>query len=361
MIDPLAIKAKSEETRVSLSRPAQNSLVPPKKEQKKTKKGQKIKKTINPFAPFFGKRAQRKIQITLKKRALLKKTKKNWTKAKSNQSEASLEASLDNSTKHALNENARVFLVEDWKKLDLEEKCSNLQGILVNLDLLNIERDLQALESINISKEVMTNGLLFIWSTPFYFSKTIAILKEKNFFYVENLSIIFFDLPKILKIPVNSPSAVFSENFSLPEGNKINDFFHKSNSNIETQNQGPNEKKKTNPAQLPKNSEKKPNFPQNFSSNLLQNSKINLLIFKRRLNPNSHIEMRHQRSIDVVSSFFAENQFNCIEKEAMEEVYLMIETMLPKGKGTSENESKLARLMGPAEERSGWKVFTAKE
>lgn len=71
------------------------------------------------------------------------------------------------------------------------------------------------------------------------------------------------------------------------------------------------------------------------------------------------LELRHQRNTDAFFDVFDESKRNGISQLAIQKIYDIMETMLPK---SAEGDAKLVELFGEAEKpRSGWVVFTEKE
>ena len=67
------------------------------------------------------------------------------------------------------------------------DHAKNLQGILINLDVEKIDGYLKQLKNIQIPKQVMANGLIFIWTMKNTSPRIIELMTEKNFTYVENI------------------------------------------------------------------------------------------------------------------------------------------------------------------------------
>lgn len=53
------------------------------------------------------------------------------------------------------------------------------------------------MESIEIGKKVMSNGILFIWGNKEYNDKIMNILCSKGFVYIENFTIILLSAKQI--------------------------------------------------------------------------------------------------------------------------------------------------------------------
>jgi len=68
------------------------------------------------------------------------------------------------------------------------------------LDVERIDSYLALLKRIQIPKQVMANGLIFIWTTKTSITRIIDILSDKNYNYVENIVFSFFDPEKVKNI-----------------------------------------------------------------------------------------------------------------------------------------------------------------
>ncbi len=68
------------------------------------------------------------------------------------------------------------------------------------MDVEKIDAYLDVLRCVQMPKQVMANGLIFIWTSKSRITRIIDILGEKNFNYVENIVFSFFDPEKVKTI-----------------------------------------------------------------------------------------------------------------------------------------------------------------
>ena len=179
--------------------------------------------------------------------------------------------------------------------LSLSEK--QLHSIFISPPWNNSSYTFDTFKQLNIPIDAMENGLLFIWTKKEYLCDMIDYIEslEENstIKYVENL--VWVKLEKKIETNTN-PENPFD----------INDIFHKGNSEYFT------------------------------------NSHMTLLMFKKEKNPNVKIELRHQRTSDVVFDIY-DKEMN-VNYSPNEFIYKMIEILLPKANISEEPKGELKML-----------------
>ena len=179
--------------------------------------------------------------------------------------------------------------------LSLSEK--QLHSIFISPPWNNSSYTFDTFKQLNIPIDAMENGLLFIWTKKEYLCDMIDYIEslEENstIKYVENL--VWVKLEKKIETNTN-PENPFD----------INDIFHKGNSEYFT------------------------------------NSHMTLLMFKKEKNPNVKIELRHQRTSDVVFDIY-DKEMN-VNYSPNEFIYKMIEILLPKANISEDPKGELKML-----------------
>ena len=179
--------------------------------------------------------------------------------------------------------------------LSLSEK--QLHSIFISPPWNSNSYTFDTFKKLNIPIFAMENGLLFIWTKKEYLCDMIDYIEslEENstIKYVENL--VWVKLEKKIETNTN-PENPFD----------INDIFHKGNSEYFT------------------------------------NSHMTLLMFKKEKNPNVKIELRHQRTSDVVFDIYDKERN--VNYSPNEFIYKMIEILLPKANISEEPKGELKML-----------------
>lgn len=198
--------------------------------------------------------------------------------------------------------------------LSLSEK--QLHSIFISPPWNSNSYTFDTFKQLNIPIDAMENGLLFIWTKKEYLCDMIDYIEslEENstIKYVENL--VWVKLEKKIETNTN-PENPFD----------INDIFHKGNSEYFT------------------------------------NSHMTLLMFKKEKNPNVKIELRHQRTSDVVFDIY-DKEMN-VNYSPNEFIYKMIEILLPKANISEDPKGELKMLEIYAmknSNRRGW-IHISKE
>ena len=198
----------------------------------------------------------------------------NWKKNTANAPKSKDEYSYIESKEITSISNVKSFL-------SLSDK--QLHSIFISPPWNNNSYTFNTFKQLNIPIDAMENGLLFIWTKKEYLCDMIDYiesLEENNTIkYVENL--VWVKLEKNIETNTNKENPF-----------NINDIFHKGNSEYFT------------------------------------NSHMTLLMFKKEKNPDVKIELRHQRTSDVVFDIY-DKETN-INYSPNEFIYKMIEILLPK-------------------------------
>lgn len=179
--------------------------------------------------------------------------------------------------------------------LSLSDK--QLHSIFISPPWNNDSYTFDTFKQLNIPIDAMENGLLFIWTKKEYLCDMIdyieSLEEDNTIKYVENLVWI--------KLTKNTEAKIKTENpFN------INDIFHKGNSEYFT------------------------------------NSHMTLLMFKKEKNNAVKIELRHQRTSDVVFDIY--DKESNVNYSPNEFIYKMIEILLPKANIPEDPKGKLKML-----------------
>lgn len=79
---------------------------------------------------------------------------------------------------------------------------------------------LDLLRHIAFPKQLMTNGLVFIWTLKSAIPRVIEVLSQKSFVYVENIVFSLFDTQKLRALMLSGPEAKAG-----PKRQKLESFF----------------------------------------------------------------------------------------------------------------------------------------
>lgn len=114
----------------------------------------------------------------------------------------------------------RKHIITRLEEINLESYGTDLQGVFINLDILNIDFVLNKINETNFSKRFMKNGLLFIWTHKTRIYELIKLLESKKFMYAENLvfSQFSFELVNRLLKDLQTDNSVFSESAEGDDG-----------------------------------------------------------------------------------------------------------------------------------------------
>lgn len=91
----------------------------------------------------------------------------------------------------------RRVVVDSIETTDFTQYVKNVQGIFINLDIHYIDVVLQKLKDTDLTKQFISNGLVFIWTDKTRICEMIDIMEEKKFAYVENIVFSVFDIVKL--------------------------------------------------------------------------------------------------------------------------------------------------------------------
>jgi hypothetical protein len=92
-----------------------------------------------------------------------------------------------------------LFKVDDIFATKFEDYCSDVNGIFLNfewkIDTLGIQ--LAKLRGLQLSKEFIDNGILFMWTEKSLTGDIIEIMEDQGFKYIENIVIAHLNLENL--------------------------------------------------------------------------------------------------------------------------------------------------------------------
>lgn len=95
----------------------------------------------------------------------------------------------------------RCFELEKTYKTDLSKYTEDIQALFINFicnsEGLN-EAKLKRLQELEISKKLMKNGIVFLWSEITILHDLIKIMEKKNFKYIEHFTIVHLNSKKAM-------------------------------------------------------------------------------------------------------------------------------------------------------------------
>eukprot|EP01017_Pseudomicrothorax_dubius_P000244 TRINITY_DN0_c1413_g1_i2.p1 TRINITY_DN0_c1413_g1~~TRINITY_DN0_c1413_g1_i2.p1 ORF type:complete len:295 (+),score=44.42 TRINITY_DN0_c1413_g1_i2:2-886(+) len=231
----------------------------------------------------------------------------------------------------------RSIVNEDLGKIGTE-----LQGIFMNVtwrigsDAPSSALTIAQFRKLDIPRRTMRNGIVFVWSEKELLSDIIHAMEQKGFFYIENFAVVMLDSTKIRSLLKNGGTrgerrrGGHKEETGCPEDILYEDLSSLNNQSVET-------------------------MFSNRDAEYFSKTKKVLLLFRRIESKEIPLELRHQRTCDVVFDV-ADGQY--VNQQAKEYVYRMIETLLPKANWNPEGGSralKLLELWGNKDApREGW-------
>ncbi|KAL4454201.1 hypothetical protein ABPG74_012158 [Tetrahymena malaccensis] len=297
-----------------------------------------------------------------------------------------------------------LFINALWKVKSRKEK----EGLNIN-DLSNIK----------IPLSLMKNGILFIWSEKEILGQIVEIMEQKGFTYIENFSIMFLGLNKCLSSinhkdedsqnstasTNNTNNEAITSDMTLKDSSKFSDQIQDNHS--EDSDQARKQSTPENNTQKKSKSLKKssvPSIQKLFEEDPVQTSSVNkpteknteqitqekkyvmnnldilkstdinnlflrnnypyfkktrhtLLMFRRIGDKNQKLELRHQRTSDVVFEVTDEQDPSKVDTMMKEYVYQMIETLLPKAQfipGVDKHLKMMELFANPDNYRNGW-------
>lgn len=80
--------------------------------------------------------------------------------------------------------------------MNLEKVAKNVECVLINPPWESKNFSLQEFEKIKISKLVVRDGLVMIWSKKEYISEIMRFMNAQDFTYVENIAWVMLDKEK---------------------------------------------------------------------------------------------------------------------------------------------------------------------
>ena len=94
----------------------------------------------------------------------------------------------------------RRIVVDELEDYPLTNHFRDIQGILINLDIEDVDQAINKLDRVNLGPKVMSNGLAFIWTHKTRIWELIQVMESKGFDYVENLVCCLFDADKLREL-----------------------------------------------------------------------------------------------------------------------------------------------------------------
>jgi len=207
----------------------------------------------------------------------------------------------------------------------------------------------------------LKNGIVFIWSEKELLWDIIKIMEDKAFFYIENLAVILLDMAKLGLETENSKIKAKCQ--QKIEKSKITSFFKAKNyvstsassEDKTTESQDSGEEANIFDKLAPFPDVQANEIFYEGESDYLRKAKKVLLMFRRNDAKEGTLELRHQRTCDVV--FDQVDKCADIANSSKEYVYKMIETLLPKANYSAlqNNHLKMMELWADSSKpREGW-------
>jgi hypothetical protein len=248
--------------------------------------------------------------------------------------------------------------VDDLYSTKFENFCSDMNGIFLNLDWNKEPHGvlLSKLRGLELAKEFLKNGFLFMWSEKSLLGDIIEIIETKGFEFKESITIAQLDSTLLNK------KAIEEEN--LGKRKNLLTYFKQ----METaQSELKGEFRDTAVSILEK---KLPCLTRNDLDNAyykrehpyICQSKLTLLMFRKVIQTNqvcegNPFELRRRRNEDAFFDLINITCQNGLDRIGLERVYRLIETLLLKSKRNPE-VPKLAEIGGhKMTARPGWITF----
>eukprot|EP01016_Furgasonia_blochmanni_P042977 TRINITY_DN5773_c0_g1_i4.p1 TRINITY_DN5773_c0_g1~~TRINITY_DN5773_c0_g1_i4.p1 ORF type:complete len:378 (+),score=40.53 TRINITY_DN5773_c0_g1_i4:413-1546(+) len=310
-----------------------------------------------------------------------------------------------------------VVETDDVLDYKIDNLTQDLQALFINVKWKLEDSDYQEgvlpeemKEKLKISRKLMKNGIVFIWSEKEYLADIMRIFNDRGFAYIENFSIVFLSMQTIMNYsgkgksftdtdpPASKTKKLENEKAGAKKNSKITSFFTKASTPpvlrtstrikktvgrstqavAEDSENSPSISKTTDTSESVDATgddaqverflkERKYNLEIDGSQAFLtapadyfRKTKKVLLMFRRNEGGKEHVlELRHQRTSDVVFDLVKGDTDNdmVVSQRCKEYVYKMIETLLPKALWCKENQRnfKMMELFGEASKpREGW-------
>ena len=274
---------------------------------------------------------------------------------------------------------------EKLSKSDLSKYGEDIQALLINLmgdPFCPNSVKLKRLNELDINKKLMRNGIAFIWSEIEILQDLMKIMEKKNFKYIEHFTIVHLSLQKAVEHLDANERKTYQNIFKEEQKSKISAKFDDGSDDFnETESSDLSNPQKEltsydfllNKLCLKKNLKA---FDMFFNEEqedyFFKRSKRVLLMF-RRVNSNLYIiliylkfdvkncqlELRHQRTCDVLFDLVDENghvlgkslfflsllmSLYLEDMKKKEYIYKMIETLLPKANLNIQENPKKVQL-----------------
>jgi len=227
-------------------------------------------------------------------------------------------------------------------KESLVEHASNIQALFINIkwrkptsriiaknksetkpmqDAKNQGIDMAQFSQLDLPKKLLSNGIVFIWSTKDMLSHIIEIMEKWQFSYIENICVCMLHLPENDEIdPIESHESPHKKL-------KVDEC----SSRTTAENASWQKNKQNFMENLATHKEIPQNLFINHDRRYLKCTKKVLLMFRRNVDK-SQLELRHQRNPDALFDIVNPDSVDELEDTTMNKIYDTIETLLPKTK-----------------------------
>lgn len=217
----------------------------------------------------------------------------------------------------------KEYKIANIAKQNLDNFGKDIQALFINIDWN--QKTIKDLSNLNISPNLLKNGIVFIWSHKDYIAEILEIMATKKFKYIENIC--------ITKISGQGLRPGFK---TMRTGDPLVDKAVYMDALAEVTSQ-PDE-----------------SFLYDCKNKYFRNCKLILLMFHRNLGSKENLELRHQRNPDAFFDLFLDEDED-LDDIGYERIYGTIETLLPKALSTDTNNLKLMELYTrPDKNRTGW-------
>lgn len=89
-------------------------------------------------------------------------------------------------------------------KSDLSKYAEDIQALLINLTVspsLSPDQKLRLLSDLDLSKRLMRNGIVWLWSEIPILPELIRLMEKKNFKYIEHFTLVHLSIQRALAFP----------------------------------------------------------------------------------------------------------------------------------------------------------------
>lgn len=260
---------------------------------------------------------------------------------------------------------------------DLKKYGNDLQALFININWCTSQNPkgvkVEDFKKLDLNKNLMKNGIIFIWSEKEILGRLLKIMEEKGFFYIENFVVALLDASKagvadkVKEIEAQPAKTDTAQKYNRKTRGQVNwkvtEDYSESISTTESPKQGKDFQDDDNDNEyFLQNLEKFPALEakQIFyegNSEYLKASKKVLMMFRRSDGKQNNLELRHQRTSDALFDLVDPNEPSATrDLRSKEYVYDLIETLLPKALYNPEEPSlKMMELWADSTRpREGW-------